>query len=720
MRFRSILGRWVWGSTCAALLSACGGGAPNLKPTALPKDTAPPPAPQPPKERLLGLLRNIERPAPILDLLPPPSIALLETRLKALSAEQREQLLRGELMQAVPLLHLKAGGGDAAALLALASTPAAAEELPLTFESASSATTEEKLAKVRLLHDLVLRAALHFLRDRVLDVANASAEALPRVLSDVAWVAGHAERDDVVRAAFETWSASGAPKEAMATLAGLCAKDLNEKCFTEAASSVPEDAPERARLTVLKKALETSRDGDPLVKAWALLRLGRYRDAQTTLAPLAPKAKSNLRIAAGLAVAIADGSGCPGLPPQVGSPRICADAFAARPGLAAALSDMESAWLSRGGRDAASSEAYVGLAHVVPWGSVAAQATDAASLEREFSERYASLSKVLLELPEQKPFAVFASAMAESITAGLRAKPGDRPQIDPNRKQELWFGALGVEAVAPRLAVGAVLAGDQPVLALLPDSAPPSLVPARAGLLAWESASGAEASVVELARAALTEQLTVAREGSVDRSSAVLLLAELDAVAAPSERTHFALARIASQLIGQPLPPELALRAVLDAAGALERLGKTEEALGVLTKAAEIEPLPGKAGEMLALIRVEHLVLAWDAKKDPQRVALAKALAALELGPTSGSIAFAKEAWASPKVLKKGGPASPKAQLEQRLGVRAAELMAKGTLRGTSVSLRFSYFFQTGLVPEVRFDPLFVPLVRTDLIQKAL
>lgn len=719
MPLRSTLGRWVWGSTCAALLSACGGGAPSLKPTALPKDTAPPPAPKPPKERLLGLLRAIERPAPVLELLPAESLAQLDARLKGLSAAQREQLLHGDLMQTVPLLHLKAGGGDGGALFALASTSAAVEELPLTFESSPGAGAAERLAKVKLMHDLVVRAGLHFLRDRVLDVANASADVQSRVLADIAWVAGHAGREDVVRAAFETWAAAGAPKEAMATLAGVCAKDLDEKCFKEAAGSVPEDAPERARLTQLKQALEASRDGDPLVKAWAMLRLGRYEDARQTLAPLAGQARSNLRVAAGLAVAIAEGSGCPGLPPQVGSPDLCADAFAVRPGLAAALADMESAWLSRAGRDAASSEAYVGLAHVVPWGSFAAQATDLASLERAFTERYAALSKVLLELPEQKPFAVFAAAMAESITAGLRAKPGERPQLDPNRKQELWFAALGVEAAAPRLAVGAVLAGDQPVLALLPESAPPGLVPARAGLAAWEAASSAEPSVIESARAALSEQMTAARDGSVDRSSAVLLLAELDAVAAPSERTYTALARVASQLIGQPLPPELALRAVLDAAGALERLGKTEEALGVLTKAAEIEPLPGKAGEMLALIRVEKLVLAWDAKKDPQRVALGKALAALELGPASASVAFAKEAWASPKVLKKGAVA-PKAQLEQRLGVRAAELMTKGTLRGTSVSLRFSYFFQTGLVPEVRFDPMFVPLVRPDLIQKAL
>src|SRR5882672_12179510 len=88
-----------------AVNGACGAAAPPLKPTALPQAAAPAPAPKPPKERLLALLRGIERPAPVLDLLPPEAQAALETRLKALSAEQREQLLHGELAQSAPLLH---------------------------------------------------------------------------------------------------------------------------------------------------------------------------------------------------------------------------------------------------------------------------------------------------------------------------------------------------------------------------------------------------------------------------------------------------------------------------------------------------------------------------------------------------------------------------------------------------------------------------------------
>jgi hypothetical protein len=158
---------------------------------------------------------------------------------------------------------------------------------------------------------------------------------------------------------------------------------------------------------------------------------------------------------------------------------------------------------------------------------------------------------------------------------------------------------------------------------------------------------------------------------------------------------------------------------VLDAAGALERLGRTSEALGVLSKAAEIDALPGPAGDLLLLIRAEKLVLEWDAKQDPQRLQLAKKLGALGPGSFSPTVAFVIGAWATPKLLRQG-KLSPRAQLEERIGVRAAELIAKGALRGTRVSLRVSYAFQTGVTPEVSFDPMFVPLVRPELIQKAL
>lgn len=709
----------IVGLLACGSLAGCARGALPAKPSALAKPVTPKPQPKPAKERLLAALRGLERPGPVLEPLPRSIHTLLEARLAALAPEQREQLLAGELAATMPLLHLKAGGSSGHALLALASSPAASLEAPVAFELLGQVSDEDRLRLVRLAHDLAQRAALHFLRDRVLDVSSTPAAELPPLLHAIERAAVAAERPDLVRLALETWVGSGATAPVMARLGVACGYEQDESCVARALQAVPESDPGHARVLRISKALEGRRDGDPIVKAWSLLHLGRYQDARVALAPVMVKTKTDLRVAAAQAVIVSEGSACPGLQPYVGTPRLCADAVRARPGLAAALIDVEQAWQSKAGRDSASVEAYIGLVHVVPWVTELSVASDAASLERNFGTRYQALSKVLAELPSEKPLAVFCSALAAGVHSGLRAAHGQRPSFDANQRQELWFGALGVEAAAPRLAVASVLAADQSVLPLLPSSAPVSLGAARAGLLAWEAAGTSDAGVIESAKAALAQHLGQAPPGSTESASAVLLLAELEAATQPSERTHAALAQIASQLIGQPLPPELALRAVLDAAGALERMGRSADALGVLTKAAEIESLPGPAADLLSLIRAEKLVLAWDAKRDPQRKTLAKELAALQLGAAPPTLAFVVGAWGSPNVLRQG-KRPPKALLEERIGVRAAESMARGLLRSTRVSLRVAYTFQAGVTPEVAFDPMLVPLVRPDLLQKAL
>ncbi len=112
-------------------------------------------------------------------------------------------------------------------------------------------------------------------------------------------------------------------------------------------------------------------------------------------------------------------------------------------------------------------------------------------------------------------------------------------------------------------------------------------------------------------------------------------------------------------------------------------------------------------------------MLAWDAKRDPQRKALGKALSELPTASAPPTLAFAISAWGNFKPPRQA-KLSPKAQLEERIGQRATESMARGTLRGTRVALRVSYAFRTGVVPEVTFDPMLVPLVRSDLIAKAI
>jgi hypothetical protein len=383
------------------------------------------------------------------------------------------------------------------------------------------------LRLVRLAHDVAERAALHFLRDRVLDVANAPAAELPQLLSAIERAAIAAERPDLVRLALEAWVASGATAPIMARLGVACGYEQDEACVARSLQAVRESDPGHARVLRISKALETRRDGDPIVKAWSMLHLGRYQDARVALAPVMTKTKTDLRVAAAQAVIVSEGSACPGLQPYVGTPRLCADAVRARPGLAAALVDIEQAWQSKAGRDSASIEAYIGLAHVVPWVTELSVASDAASLERNFGTRYQALSKVLAELPSEKPLAVFCSALAAGVHAGLRAAHGQRPSFDASQRQELWFAALGVEAAAPRLAVGSVLAADQSVLQLLPASAPSSLAAARAGLLTWEAASSSDAAVLEAAKAALAAQLEQVSWGGTESASAVLIMEEL-------------------------------------------------------------------------------------------------------------------------------------------------------------------------------------------------
>ena len=267
----------------AVLAAACASSAPKLKPSALPsKAAAAPPKPKPAKERLLAALRAVDRAPPVLELLSRPALTVLDTRLPSLTPEQRKDLIEGELAESMPLLHLKAGGSSGRALFALATSPAAARELPQAFELLGQVSDEDRLRLVKLAHDVAQRSALHFLRDRVLDVSGAPAKDLPPLLGAIEAVAITAERPDIVRLALETWAASGAPVEVMSALGVACARELDEKCFAEVLAGVAESArPEHARLLRLEKALKTRRDGDAIVKAWSLLQLGR--DAQVFL-----------------------------------------------------------------------------------------------------------------------------------------------------------------------------------------------------------------------------------------------------------------------------------------------------------------------------------------------------------------------------------------------------------------------------------------------------
>src|SRR5258706_3768595 len=93
--------------------------------------------PRAPKQRLLEALRGLERPGPVLDALDPAALSLLDVHLRALSPQEHDALLKTELAEQLPLLHLRAGGTSPNALYVLATTPAALLELAPSFEPPS-------------------------------------------------------------------------------------------------------------------------------------------------------------------------------------------------------------------------------------------------------------------------------------------------------------------------------------------------------------------------------------------------------------------------------------------------------------------------------------------------------------------------------------------------------------------------------------------------------
>jgi hypothetical protein len=316
----------------------------------------------------------------------------LDARLQALSAEQREQLSSGELAEMMPLLHLRAGGGAAQALFALATTPAATHELPLAFDVPSAGADQERQQAVRLAHDLAERAALHFLRDRVLDVSG-SAGRDPALLSALQRAARAAGRPDVARLALELWSELEPTPELRLMLGEARALAGDVAGVRAILDQLPESSPQHARLSRLLAAAEGASTSDPIARSWNLLALGRYAEAG---AVLAPRAGACLKATCGLAPLSHRRSGGLRLPRFAGGHRLAAALCAGGQGAprVGASSGRHGACLAgQGGRDAASVEAYLGLAHVVPWVTEMALATDAVALERDFTKRYEALER---------------------------------------------------------------------------------------------------------------------------------------------------------------------------------------------------------------------------------------------------------------------------------------------------------------------------------------
>ncbi|HEY0466876.1 MAG TPA: hypothetical protein VGC79_21880, partial [Polyangiaceae bacterium] len=283
-------------------------------------------------------------------------------------------------------------------------------------------------------------------------------------------------------------------------------------------------------------------------------------------------------------------------------------------------------------------------------------------------------------------------------------------------------------AQAGVLAVAAVLAQQRdvsPLLAARPsEGTVPSLRLPRAALEVWLAASTGSHEHLESARAELSTIMAESLGGPLERARLVLGVSEVGALLDSSDRSYQLLSRVSGQLLSDNIPPELALRAVLDAAGALAHGQRFEQATKILSGAATAE-LPqefGRARDLLALIRGYEMVLearGAPASTLPQMRAGFAALAASVRGEAAKVWfelwnreldALSQEAECAKKKLKVCREAqalrrAARRGLDARLGAQASAVLMRGALPSGSFDAGFRFTAENGLEPLIIFDP---------------
>ena len=722
-----------------------------------PAKTAPVAAPKPvtavapasPGERLAQALRSIPRPAPVLSALPPSAQARLQARFAELDAERKLAVQGddGPLVESLPLLHLSAGGSSPRALYALCTTSAGSQELAgiSSVEHEPSGSAPDS-ARIAIVGELARRAALDFLRDRAADVAlpGKGTALAARLVARAALAVG---RRDLVLGARELLASIEPNPENRLEFAAELARAGDAARARQVLLDARNDTrhpPSPAALAAAQSAIDSAlvanapdvpADAEAkLRRARAWLRLGRVDRARAMLEGEAALAPSRLDLAAALAETMIDNPSCPELPPDVGGTALCALAFRASESVERARHLLETAWQSGAGRDDEAIEVYTALAHVVPWmhGTVAELNRSALGAEERAArvgQIHDKLTQISLAAPKMAGLVLFLDTAREASaphTSGLRsdaeAEDLAARALALAKRDQTRFAQAGV------LAVAAVLAQQRdvaPLLEALPaEVTAPNLRLPRAALEVWLSASTGAQERLEAGRSALSTIMAEGLGGPLERARLVLFVSEVGALLEASERSYQLLSRVSGQLLRDNIPPDLALRAVLDAAGALAHGQRYEQASKILSGAASAQ-FPdemSRARDLLALIRGYQLVLdtrdAPTSSSSPARVEFA-ALAASVHGEAARVWfqlyerefdALAREAECAKKKLK--GCAAAQAlrrdarrHLDERLGARASAVLRRGALPSGSFDSGFRFSVEKGLEPLIIFDP---------------
>ncbi|MEP7049312.1 MAG: hypothetical protein ABJB12_03125 [Pseudomonadota bacterium] len=747
---RAALSCLAW--SCAALSCAPAPRAVVKTPAAARAPAAPV---QTVRARLAQALRSIPRPPPVLEALPLEAQQRLQARLAALDAERRLSVHSddSELAETLPLLHLVSGGASPRALYALATTAAGAEEVTgLGLEPDLSSGAAKEDLRVSAVRELARRAALNFLRDRAADVAlpGKGTALVCRLVARAAIAVG---RRDLALLAHELLLEAEPGPDTRLEFARELAKDGQAERATaelrEAASDQPHPASPGARAAVqqlIGSARVASAPAVPgadvnsrLRRARAWLRLGRVTEAQQALAGDAEAAKSRLDLAATLAETMIEYPSCPDLPLDVGNADLCSLAFGSNQRLAAARTLLQQAWLSGAGRDDAAVEVYVALELLLPWLHHTTRELLHGTLNpSQSAAETADLHARIAEMSGATPWLAGLSLFLETVHGAGTAGPS--AQGTPAQAQALMKRALALLASdssrfaqAGALAVAATVSHQQDVSALL-DALPferiaPSMRVPRVALEAWAAATSEARPRMEAARAELAAIMAAAQGSSLERARLVLTVSEADALFDSSQRAYQLLSRVAGQLLSDNIPPDLALRAVLDAAGALARGERIEQAQKILAGAAgaQLPPNLQRAQDELQLIRGYKLVLG---VRGGSADAVARArvdLAALAAEVKGQSALVWFELWARELEASQRDAACAKkkqsackeaaalrhnarAGLDARLGPEASSVLLRGALAGGSFEAGFRFSVEYGLEPLLSFDPTFLAI----------
>lgn len=584
---------------------ACQAQPPPTTPAAAPEVQ---PGPSDPKAQAHALLAQIPRGEPVLGALSAPVRKRFDELLASLSDAElaRLRVPDGELVRQRPLLHLMAGGRSKHALLALATTPAAAAEL-----TANLADTGELGEVLKTTNEVIVRAAKEWVRYAQEGLEHGEPIDIPwcDALDRVAATLNNVQLRYAARQLWLGLEDSPATRLNLARAAMWIGDvDAARKHYAVVKQSANHDpavelyAEQIGQLLEFSKLTETpAHDADEAVeRAGAYLALRDDAAALRVLNPYGDQAERHLGVATARLLASHPDIPCSGVKAGLGNAQLCA--FSMRHDLfeSPRFDALGRAWESGVGRTVRSVHDYLGLSIVLPWR--ARVLGEGAKLEPAPALKLSQLCEQVSELsPDFRALGLFSQALSQAFVATAAAEPGQSPRIPESQRAELMqaANALGREVPnggsrdAAMLGVLALLSQEQdvrPLYSVLGSDLSLDQRVTRVLLGAWLAAAWNDSTLFEQVKSEAVETLGRIPDGSLLSSELVLLLAEAANVIEPSADNQETLRQIAEGLNQQSIVAELRWRALLHLVRVAEVRGKPAEAQALLEQAVGSDP----------------------------------------------------------------------------------------------------------------------------------